>query len=85
MVTVDPPLGVLTLPTIKDIWSAITVDRAVAITALICGTVGFCFLVWSLSRAVDAAGLATALSMVIGAAAGAFFGWVKTRKGKARD
>lgn len=85
MVSVDPPLGVLTPPKLSEIWRAITVHPPVAITAIVCATVAFCFLVWSLSRAVDAAGLATALSMVIGAAAGAFFGWVKTRKGKARD
>ena len=82
MVSVDPPLGVLTLPKLSEIWRAITVHPPVAITALVCATVAFCFLVWSLTRASDATVLALAVSTVIGSAIGA---WVKLRGGKSKD
>lgn len=78
MVSVDPPLGVLTPPKLSEIWRAITVHPPVAITALICATAAFCFLVWSLTRASDATVLALAVSTVIGSAIGA---WVKLRTG----
>jgi hypothetical protein len=76
MVTVDPPLGVLTLPKLSEIWRAITLHPPVAITALICATVAFCFLVWSLTRASDATVLALAVSTVVGGGLGA---WAKLR------
>ena len=85
MVTVDPPFGVLTLPKLSEIWRAVTLHPPVAITALICATVAFCFLVWSLGKVADASGVAFAVSTVVGAVAGAVAGWVKARgKGKAK-
>jgi hypothetical protein len=80
MATVDPPWGLLTPPSIKQIWSAVTVDRAVAITAIICGTAAFCFLVWSLSQAKDANGIAMAVVMVLTAVAAIW----SNRRGKSK-
>lgn len=83
MVSVDPPatFGVLTLPKLSEIWRAITVHPPVAITAIICATAAFCFLVWSLTRASDATVLALAVSSVLTAALTA---WAKLR-GKRPD
>lgn len=79
MATIDPPLGVLTLPKPSEIWRAITVHPPVAITAIICATAAFCFLVWSLTRASDATVLALAVGSVLTAAIGA---WTKLLRGK---
>lgn len=81
MVTVDPParFGVLTMPRLDEVWRAVQMHPPVAITAIVCATIAFCWLVWSLTQASDAMVISLATGGVLAAAAGA---WVKVRKGK---
>lgn len=72
MATVDPPISLLTLPTPREIWSAVHMDRVVAVTALVCATIVACVLVWGLVHAGDAGVIAAAVSAVLTAASLAY-------------
>ena len=81
MTTVDPParFGVLTPPRLTDVWSAVKMDRYVAMTGLVCATALGLMLLWQLPKVADIGLLCVGIGLVLKAVADF---WDRVRNGK---